>query len=227
MKRTVLLFVGMLMALTTASAIEFNTKIEGNHLDKTNRYRYAQPITFVERGIEFLIFPDGSFDFNTNNNDSYYNPNSKRSSIDATYNGPRVNISYSSSQQRGTHISHDRNGNVRSIGDVYLNYDRYGKVTRIGSVFMDYSRGHNATLSQVGGLRVNYNYWGEIVNIHGQINRYNNNCNVCGTLSCSVNHKDSKGYHEDHRDDYHYSNDDNNYYYKQNGKEKEYKKNKK
>jgi hypothetical protein len=226
MKRIVLLFAGLLMALTTTSATEFNSKKEQNHLDKTKRFRYTQPITFVERGVEFLIFPDGSFDFNTNDNNSYYNSNSKRRSTNASYNGPRVNINYSSSQPTGTHISRDRNGSITSVGDVYLNYDRYGRVTRIGSVFINYSRGSNATLSQVGGLHVNYNHYGEIMNIQGQINHYNNNCTVCGTLSCKVDHKDFKGYYDNYRDNNYYHNDDNKYYYNQNNKVKKHKKNK-
>ncbi|MEN3324153.1 hypothetical protein VP395_10465 [Mariniflexile soesokkakense] len=222
MKRTVLLLAGLLIGLTTVSATNLNNNNNENGIVK--RYRYAQPIVFVERGVEFLIFPDGSFDFNTNINGVYNGSNSRRSSINASYNGPRISVNYSSSQPKGTYISRDRNGTIRSIGDVYLNYDRYGKVTRIGSVFVDYSRGRNATLAQVGGLRVNYNHYGEIVNIYGQINRYNTNCNVCGTLSCTVNHKHKKGHNDCDRDDDRYDNDDNYYYYKQNGKEKKYKK---
>ncbi len=226
MKRTVLLFASMLLGITMVTAATTHTIHDGTTtLDKNKRYRYAQPIVFLERGVEFLIFPDGTFDFNTNNNDAYYGSNSRRSSINATYNGPRVSVNYSS-QQRGTHISRDRNGTIRSIGDVYINYDRYGKITRVGSIFMDYSRGRNATLSQVGGLRVNYNHYGQIVNIHGQINRYNNNCNVCGTLSCTMDHNNKKGNNDYDRDHDRYDNDDNNYYYKQNGKDKKYKKNK-
>ena len=209
MKRIVLVIAGLLIGLTTAAAAEFTTKKEGSILDKTKRYRNTQPIVFLERGIEFLIFPNGTFDFNTYYNDAYYVSNSRRSTINASYNGPSVSVNYSS-HNRGIHISRDRNGTIRSIGDVNLNYDRYGKITRIGSVFMDYSRGRNATLSQVGGLRVNYNHYGEIVNVHGQINSYNNNCNACGTLSCIVEHKYKKGH--------------DNYHYKQNGKEKKYKK---
>ena len=40
----------------------------------------------MERSFEFLIFPNGSFDFNTNFNrsyhdDSYYRSNSRRSNV--------------------------------------------------------------------------------------------------------------------------------------------------
>lgn len=219
MKRTVLLIAGLLIGLTTASAAEF--KNEGDILDKTKRYRNAQPIVFIERGVEFLIFPDGTFDFNTN--DRYNSSYSRRGSINATYNGPRISVNYSSNA-RGIHISRDRNGTIRSIGDVNLNYNRYGQVTRIGTVFMDYSRGRHAVLIQVGGLHVNYNHYGAIINTYGQINRYNNNCNVCGTLSCNMKHNHKNKHYNKYYDNDRYDDDNDHYYYKQNGKVKKYKK---
>jgi len=221
MKRAVLLFASLLIGLTTASASETHMTHDGISVDKNKRYRYAQPIVFMERGVEFLIFPDGTFDFNTNAR--HYNSNTRRGAINATYNGPRVSINYSS-QPRGTHIYRDRNGAIRSIGDVHINYDRYGKITRVGSVFIDYSRGRNAILTQVGGLQVNYNHYGEIVKTHGQINRYNNNCNVCGISSCTMQHNHKKGHDTYDRDYDDYDHDDNYYYYKKDGKLKKYKK---
>lgn len=58
----------------------------------------------MERGAEFLIFPDGSFDFNTRapdgyyNDDLYYKSNSKRGSINAEYRSPNVNVQFSSNR---------------------------------------------------------------------------------------------------------------------------------
>ncbi|MCF7560827.1 hypothetical protein L3X39_09265 [Sabulilitoribacter multivorans] len=221
MKRLVLLFAGLLIGLTTASATQQDHHIFDEQLDITKRYRYAQPIMFMERGIEFLIFPDGSFDFNTHINDGfyddmYYKNNSRRNSVNASYRGPNVNIQFSSrNSNRGVSIIRDRYGKVRRIGNVFLNYDRYGNITRVGSVYIRYGRGRNATVSQVGGLRVNYNRWGEIVNTRGYVNW--NNRDVC---------YDNLEQHD--RDDYHndYDYDDNYYYYKQNGKVKKQKKNK-
>lgn len=110
MKTTLLLITGLLMSITTLNASE-------NHSDKidiTKQYRYAQPIVFVERGVEFGVFPDGSFDFNTNYNDPYNNA-SRRTSINVSYNGPRVSVSYSSAIRNRTYISRDRNGIVSSV----------------------------------------------------------------------------------------------------------------
>lgn len=216
MKRLVLLFAGLLIGLATASAAELNSQKQNKTLDKTKNYRYVQPIIFMERGIEFLIFPDGSFDFNTNtstalskgsefNNNLYYKNNSKRGSIN-------TNIKYSNSSiNRGVPIIRDRNGKIRRIGNVFLNYDRYGNITRAGSVFIQYNKGRNSIVNQIGGLRVKYNHWGEIVNTRGYINRYNRNNNYII--------KQHEGIV--------YNNDTNYYYYKQNGKFKKQKMNKK
>ena len=57
MKKLVLLFTGMLIGLTTVTA-EAKSASQGEDL-VLNRNYYAQPILFTERGMEFLIFPDG------------------------------------------------------------------------------------------------------------------------------------------------------------------------
>ena len=243
MKRLLLVFASLLIGLTTASATEQHNQESITKFDKTKKYRFTQPIMFVERGVEFLIFPDGSFDFNTNINDgfndeAYYRSNSRRSSINVMQRGPSASIKYSSNRypNKGVSISRDRDGKVRRIGNVYVNYDRYGRITRTGSVFMSYNRGKHSNLSRVGGLQVNYNRYGEIVNTRGQVNRsYNNYCNFCGVQSCGVTHDFGNGHgnqHNDHNDDWYDNddgvyNDDGYYYFKQNGKVKKQKKNKK
>ncbi|MFI1771307.1 hypothetical protein [Thalassobellus citreus] len=227
MKRTVLLFAGLLVGLTTASAKTLTTNNNGNNLNKTKHYRYAEPITFVERGVEFLIFPDGSFDFNTNinynkyNDTRYYKSNSKRNKVNTRYNNRNARFKYTSNYNKGINIVRDRSGKVRRIGNVFLNYDRYGKITRAGNVFMNYNRGRNNTLIQVGGLHVNYNRWGGIINMRGHVNRFNADCNT----SYSYNKKNRHQNNNWNNNDY-YKHDDNYYYFKQSGKVKKQKKNK-
>ena len=175
---------------------------------KHKKKRYAQPIMFVKRGIEFLIFPDGSFDFNTNiddgfYDDTYYRFNSRRSNINTTRRGPNSSIKYRLNRytNRGVLISRDRDGKVRRIGNVYVNYDRSGRITCTGSIFMSYNRGKYSNLYRVGGLQVNYNQRGEIVNTRGQVNRfYNDYCNFCGVQSCEITHGfgNGRGHHTNH-----------------------------
>lgn len=231
MKRLLLVFASLLIGLSTASATTLDTKNPHERFDRNKKLRYAQPISFVERGVEFLIFPDGSFDFNTNNYnnryaDTYYGTSGRRSSINIGYRGPNVSVNYTSNRypsNRGVSIERDYNGKVRRIGNVYLNYDRYGRITRAGSVFIDYNRGHG-WLTQVGGLHVNYNRWGEIVSVRGQVNRFNQNCDTCGMIGCDHDHGDHYGDYRDHDYDHRDYDDDNYYYFKQNGKVKKHKK---
>lgn len=165
MKRTILLFAALLIGLTTASATEQNTK---KQFKNNSFYKNAEPIVFVERGIEFLVFPNGSFDFNTKNN--FYN-NSRRSTINTRYQSSSKNIKFSNIRvKKGVIISKDRFGKIKRIGNVFLNYDRRGNITQIGSVNINYNRG-NGIVKQVGGLKVNYNRKGKIVNLRGKVNR--------------------------------------------------------
>ena len=233
MKKQVLFFTALLIGLATVTATEIMSVSTDEDL-KITRYRYAQPIMFVERGVEFMIFPDGSFDFNTNmesdfqtSNSHYYRRStitSRRSSINGTFGAPGTisRVQYSAPRSRGVIIEHDRDGKVRRIGNVFVNYDRSGKIKRAGSIYMSYKG--NGTLRQVGGLHVNYNHWGEIVHTSGQVSPFRNACGICGVSGCTTNHNHE--YDSNSNDDWDdgYTNDEDFYYYKQNGKVKKQKK---
>nr|WP_321235488.1 hypothetical protein [uncultured Psychroserpens sp.] len=226
MKKQVLFLAMMLLGLTSATATTTGYVVSNGEDFNNARYRFAEPIVFIERGVEFLIFPDGSFDFNTelenNVSDVYYRTSrTRRSSINTTYGAPgsvsRIHYS-TSSRPRGVIITHDSNGQVRRIGNVFINYDRQGRIKRAGSVYMSYQRG-NGFLRQVGGLKVNYNRWGEIVHVSGVVNHNNSDLN-CGVGSgYGGNQYDGYGYDGDFDDDF--------YYYRKNGKIKKHKKYKK
>lgn len=126
-------------------------------------YRYAEPITFMERGIEFMIFPNGEFDFNTVAKTAGPRPRNN-----ATYGAPRGNAyGYYGNTNQGVRVEHDYMGRVRRVGNVYINYDARGRVKRVGSVYMSYN---SFALSQVGGLRIIYDRRGRIVDIRGFVN---------------------------------------------------------
>jgi hypothetical protein len=201
MKKLILLFASLLMSLTTATASEFHHGKKGKHINKLKRYRNAQPIMFVDRGVEFLVFPDGSFDFNTNSNDDDYRYDKyrRRSNLNTTFGAPKRYYRY-----QGVSISHDNDGKVRRIGNVYLNYDRYGKIKRAGNVYMNYNRG-NGRLIQVGSLHVTYNRWGEIVRTHGRVNH---------NFKHNYRYSDDCENHWDEDDDF-YNDIEPYYYYKQ------------
>jgi hypothetical protein len=177
MKKMTLVLASLLIGLATASVnatVATVTNDNGKKVRITKRYQYTQPIMFVERGVEFLVFPNGEFDFNTEiigntfDDNVYYRHRTRRGNINTTHGAPGRHINYV--RPRGTLVLHDRFGRVRRIGNVFLNYDSRGRLKRVGSVYMRYRRGK---LKQVGGLTIRYNRYGQIIGTHGQVNYHN------------------------------------------------------
>ena len=223
MKSKVLFLAMVLIGLTSATATTAGDAVLNGEDFNNARYRYTQPILFVERGVEFLIFPDGSFDFNTEalstipDNDNYYYKRNRRRGNNRTYGAPGTRYDRG---DRGVLIRHDRLGRVRRIGNVFINYDRQGRLKRAGSVYMSYRRDQ---LKQVGGLRILYNKYGDVIGTRGQVNFSNQGCGLCGIDGCTVDHYDSNSYDDWNND---WDNDDDYYYYRRNGKVKKHKKHK-
>ena len=199
MKTNILMAVLVLSGITAfASATEKNTLTV--NFGANPGFRNAEPIVFMERGVEFFIFPNGEFDFNTR---PTVRPNGRRGSVNATFGAPGVRVHYSNINY-GVRVEHDNFGRVRRIGNVFINYDQFGRIKRAGSVYMAYNRG-NGTLTQVGGLRVRYNRWGRLVHTQGTVN---NNWYAYDGLD------DRNDFDDDDFDD----DDDDLYYYKSNKK---------
>ncbi len=180
--------------------------IVANAADKKDRrspvdFRNADPIVFTERGVEFFIFPDGQFDFNTrpSTGDMYYKQGRRTSAVNKTYGAP------SSVQNRnyGVKVEHDFAGKVRRIGNVMINYDANDRVKRVGSVYMTYNR---YALERVGGLQIMYNLRGQIVDIVGAVKGGR-------TYQYAQNNND----YSDHNDCAQNASDEDNTYYRTNG----------
>ena len=174
-----------------------NTNRRGFYID----YRDAEPIIFKEREIEFMLFPNGKFDFNTR---------PTRPRMNNTYGSPR-GVYYGTSE-RGVRIEHDNFGRVRRVGNVYINYDVYGKVKRIGTIYISYN---SFAVTRIGNMRIIYDRRGRIVNVFGFINYANNGYvyNPRGIHYSGGN--GGYGYGNDYEDDY--GNDDDYYYFKKDG----------
>jgi hypothetical protein len=143
--------------------------IVANAADRNERrspvdFRNADPIVFTERGVEFYIFADGQFDFNTRpSNGDVYHKSGRRNGENRSY-GTRENF------QRGNYgvkVERDNRGRVRSVGNVMINYDANDRIKRVGSVYMGYNR---YALDRVGGLQIIYNRRGQIVDFVGAVN---------------------------------------------------------
>ena len=128
-------------------------------------YRNAEPVVFLERGIEFLIFPDGALDFNTQPIVNDGRGRRGNSATNTTYGAPGSN-----NPRQGVRVDHDAKGRVRRVGNVFINYDSMGRVKRIGTVYMSYN---SFALDQIGGLRLIYDRLGRIVDTYGYINANN------------------------------------------------------
>jgi hypothetical protein len=193
MKKITFLVASILLLGSVAKASEV---MKNSGEERRSNYSFDEPISFTERGIEFFVFPNGDFDFNTRPQDSqgdyYYRTAGKKEAKTAA----RRPVNF------GVLIEHDSFGRVRRIGNTFINYDSRDRVNRIGSVYMKYNR---HSLTQIGGMRIVYNYRGDIVDMVGKIKG-----------------KGSYGYaynYDNDRDDNNYtsSNDGGSYYYRGEG----------
>lgn len=176
-----------------------------NTADVENRtgYSFDQPISFMERGIEFFVFPNGDFDFNTRPQDSqggyfYRKAGGRNAGAQARGNG---NGNY------GVLIEHDSFGRVRRVGNTFINYDHRDRVNRIGTVYMRYNR---FALAQIGGMQLIYNYRGEIVDTVGSIKGWGNNGFVYNDTHCN-NYNNNYTSNYTSGNTYYYKKDDNTY----------------
>jgi len=220
MKNNILLIALILGAFTFVSANEVNNNETNNIV--TSRYDYAQPLKFIERGVEFYVFPNGEFDFNTH--PRYSRSRAHGVNINTSHGAPRAYHNSSNQYQhndRGVRIEHDHIGRVRRIGSVFINYDSHSRIKRIGSVYMNYN---HHLLANIGGLHIYYSRNGRIHRTSGAIKR-NMGCNFCGMNNCSTNHYGNSHGHNNHGNDHHDShnydthnnhgnNNDDLYYYK-------------
>ena len=210
MKKITLLVASVLLIGNVAKASEI---IKTTDVENRTRYSFDEPISFVERGIEFFVFPNGDFDFNTRPQDSqgdyfYRKAGGRNAKAQARGNG---NSNY------GVLIEHDSFGRVRRVGNTFINYDNRDRVNRIGTVYMRYNR---FALSQIGGMQIIYNHRGDIVNTIGSIKGwrnqgfvYNDNCD--DNFNGNFNYNSNNNYTASNSSNY--GNDNNYYYYRTDG----------
>ncbi|MFT6749707.1 MAG: hypothetical protein ACJAQ1_001661 [Flavobacterium sp.] len=191
MKNFTLLVASVLLIGNLANANE--TKIISKV--KAVNYYENEPLSFTERGIEFFVFPNGDFDFNTRPDDSQGNYQFKTAGRRSTeVNRGNRPINY------GVLIEQDSFGRVRRVGNTFINYDFSDRVTRIGTVYMQYNR---FALDQIGNMRLIYNRHGQIVNTVGNIkgNRYQG-------YAYQNNQNNSPYYQNNNSSDYYYKKND-------------------
>ncbi|MEM6722293.1 MAG: hypothetical protein AAF611_23400 [Bacteroidota bacterium] len=218
MKNFYLLFVGLLLSVIPTQANVISDQGNGSEYGLTNRYRYAQPIQFVERGVEFFVFLNGEFDFNTH---PVNYRRGRRSTVNTTYGAPRVRtrVNRYNTRNIGVRVEHDFNGRVRRIGNLFINYDRFGRVKRIGSIYMRYHNRHGL-LRQIGGLRLQYNRRGRLIRQFGTVRPIVNGGNCDIPIGGNVHIDDDFQNGHDLPAD-----DEDLYYYRKEGGQTQFKKN--
>lgn len=190
MKTITFLVANLLLIGTTANATTVNTMVLD---EKRTHYNENEPISFVERGIEFFVFLNGDFDFNTRPEDHQGAYFYKKAGRNVTQSDARRMVNY------GVRIEHDSFGRVRRIGNTFINYDNRDRVNRIGSVYMLYNR---MGLTQIGGMQLVYNRRGDLAHTIGSVKGYSNY---------------GYAYYQNDRDEYDTHTQQANFYYKEVG----------
>ncbi len=148
MKRGIL-FLSMLMMASLMGAMESNEKTTNGAEFYPDLSSYS--VDFMERGIHFYVFLDGTFDFTS----------SQTAEVDYLYKSGRRGTH---TAPRGIRIERDFNGRIFRVGNVFINYTYHNKVKRIGTVFIKYS---HRQMKRIGNLQIVYNRYG--VNFIGSV----------------------------------------------------------
>ncbi|MHA7058864.1 hypothetical protein ACWGOQ_0016690 [Aquimarina sp. M1] len=176
MKKMILFIAAMVLVGTATQAADQKISDQVDRVSK--RYRYAQPIVFVEGGITFFVYPNGEIDFKTprRRNLNHINWNSRNYSAPGHTRGYRHNNRFT--------VRHDRYGRLNRVGLTTIGYNRFDKVRRIGSVLLRYNR--RGKLAQIGGLHIYYGKKGKIIRVQGTV--HYTGCGHCGVQGCSMTH---------------------------------------
>jgi len=181
MKTRILL---LLVAIMMVSTVEAKVSNEQPNSKWDYGMDNADPISFRERGIKFFIFPDGEMDFDIH-------ANAHGTTTEYYYRASKNRARRGTHHQRGTKVVRDYRGRVIRVGRVFINYNYRGQVSRVGSVFISYRQ---SLMTRVGGLRLQYDRFGNV--------RYIG----------SVKHRYSTGYYSNYYHNY-YHNYYNDYFY--------------
>jgi hypothetical protein len=190
MKTITLLVASILLATNVTAASELRTITDDF---TTTRFSFDEPISFNERGIEFYVFANGDFDFNTRPDDSNGDFNYRKAGKKTSERRIPTNF--------GVVIEQDSFGRVRRVGNTFINYDYADRVSRIGSIYMKYNR---YALAQIGGMKLVYNRKGEIIDTYGSIKGRRNGFSYSNNSEYACNNDYSTT---------NYGTNDNDYYY--------------
>ncbi|WP_299217626.1 hypothetical protein [uncultured Dokdonia sp.] len=172
--RIVVVLVVLFLGGMTAQANEV-TNLDHNNITGI-RYNAPQSIHFIQRGVEFIVFPNGEFDFKFLNQQQLQHGRRGHNAPGTVYTNRR----------NSRYISYDYFGNVTKVGRNFIYYNRNGNVNQIGDITLRY---RNGRLVRVGNLRLFYNRRGHIVYTEGFVTHIHNNGTHCDDDDHNYNKK--------------------------------------
>ena len=178
----------LLLVGTTAEATDNQlSDHHGNGVAK--RYNRAQPITFVEGGVKFFVYPEGEIEFKIlrNRNRTRQANWGWNSNVHSTPGSQRYHNTYRRP------VRYDYYGRLKRVGSNHIFYDRYNRVRSVGTVQMRYNR--RGLLHQVGGLHIFYTKHGRIKYFDGSVHYTN-----CATPQSPYfeQNRTNRHYNDDH-----------------------------
>lgn len=155
MKRTLLFLAASFVIGATVQAADLaREKADSNKISVN--HKTISPVIFIERGVEFLVYPDGTLDFNVTPSSMQMNG---RYVKEIYYPGNHaVNYGTGANYRRG-YVKYNRNGQVIQIGTLDIDYLRNGQVARIGAIPVKYKQGR---LDKIGNVKMHYDRSGRI-----------------------------------------------------------------
>ncbi len=191
--RKIVLFITALLTLGTAKQAIANDKQIKKEIITKRHPKQVQPIVFLQKGIKFFIYPDGSIDYRVPKK------HQNRHWRNIPYPTPGE---YRYNNRRNSFITYDYYGRLKRVGNIYINYDRYRRASRIGNVIIRYNR--RGLVRQIGGLTIYYNRYNQVRYTEGHI--YHNGCGYCNISNCSIDHPPYYRQHSKHQNHYKYQN---------------------
>tara|TARA_R110002020_G_scaffold424442_1_gene633649 strand:- start:4353 stop:4895 length:543 start_codon:yes stop_codon:yes gene_type:complete len=145
--KTKVLYLGALFLIGAAAQAKTTPTVQKSVNIEVKSYSPFAPVAVIEKGIEFLIYPNGTVDFNM--------PRSSvsigRRSVKEIRSNKSVVINKRGIYRPG-YVRYDRAGRLIQVGKVPLFYKQNGKIAKVGNTAIQY---HKGRIYRVGNIKMN------------------------------------------------------------------------
>ena len=150
MKTKVLYLAALFLIGAAAQAKTPSTVQKSVNIEVKSHSPFA-PVAVIENGIEFLIYPNGTVDFNM--------PRSSVRIGSRSVKEIRSNKSVVINKRgiyRPGYVRYDRAGRLTQVGNVPLFYKQNGKIAQVGHTNIKYKKGR---IVRIGKIKMNNNIY--------------------------------------------------------------------